>query len=134
MMKIIDASVAIKWFLETEEKTKDALEILDDIQNNPKNYAVPELFFNEMLHVFCKILNDDAQIQNYLSLLQDLGFYRLGNDKKLLNKAVFYAKKYGLSGYDAVYVANADLIKGIWITADQKAHKKVISRKLSRLL
>ena len=55
MIWILDASVAVKWFV-AEEHVDKAFEILEDILNDPTKYAVPELFFFELNHVICRVL------------------------------------------------------------------------------
>jgi predicted nucleic acid-binding protein len=133
-VRVIDASVAIKWFVTEESKYDEAMAILDSIQDDPEQFAVPELFFNEMLSVFCKLLSDDQQIQEYLKILEGLGLRRIGNGSELLGLAATIATKQGLTGYDAVYAAAAKLIEGQWLTADAKAHKRIASLKVSVLL
>lgn len=134
MIYIIDASVAIKWFVEEEKGYKEALALLESIKNDPSLYAVPELFFNEMLAVFCRLIEEASLIREYIEILEDLGLNRLGNGRKVLSLAAEYAKKYQLTGYDAVYVANAKLVDGIWLTADKKAYERLKSSGLSQLL
>lgn len=133
-LKILDASVAVKWFVEEEPGSEEARRHLLAIQSDPFGYAVPELFFCEMLATFCKLLRDETRIKRYLSLLQDLGFARLGNDREVLDKAAAIAVSRGLRGYDAVYAANAALTGGVWLTADKKAHQKIADLKISKLL
>lgn len=133
-VRIIDASVAIKWFVPSEKESARALSILKEIERNPKLFAVPELFFNEMLSVFCKLTNNELDIKGYLRDLQDLGFYRIGNGYELLTTAVEIAVQFKLSGYDAIYAACAKLMKGIWITADNKTHSRIASLKISESL
>lgn len=132
-LTILDASVAIKWFVHEDGQEK-ALAVLDRIQDTPESFAVPELFFSEMLSVFCRILTNAGQIQKYLETLQDLGLERLGNGRQTLNMAAILAKDTGLRGYDAIYAANAKLTGGIWLTADAKAHQKILRLKISALL
>lgn len=134
MIQIIDASVAIKWFVDNEPKRDAAIAILHQIRDFPGEFAVPELFFNEMLSVLCRILADPKEISEYLDALQDLGLTRLGNGRETMSEAVRFAKKFRLSGYDAIYLANAKLVRGIWITADEAAHRKIHRLKLSRAL
>ncbi|HXW60734.1 MAG TPA: type II toxin-antitoxin system VapC family toxin [Myxococcota bacterium] len=132
--KIVDASVAIKWFLVNEEKREEALNLLDEIQSAPHYFAVPELFFNEMLAVFCKAESEASKIKRYLYAIENLGFHRLGNGSELLNTAAEIAVKYKLSAYDAVYAASAKVMDGLWITADLKAHKRIARLKISQAL
>ena len=134
MIEIVDTSVAIKWFVVEEELHDEAIAVLDKIKDSPREFAVPELFFNEMLAVLCRLLHQPAVIQDYMNALQDLGLARLGNGRATLSRAVSLAKKHGLSGYDAIYAANAELVDGIWITADETAHKKLARLGISKLL
>lgn len=133
-LMVIDASIAIKWFITEEEKRDEALAILDTIQSSPHLFFVPELFFNEMLAVFCRLLKDPATITRYLYILENLGFQRIGNGNELLRAAAHLAVKHNLTGYDAVYAASAKLIGGSWITADARAHKRIMSLKISSIL
>lgn len=133
MIKIIDASVAVKWFV-LEPLRERALALLDEIQEAPQEFAVPELFFNEMLSTFCRLLDKAPKIHEYLDLIQNLGLTRLGNGREALAAAATLAKEHALSGYDAIYAANAQLVRGIWITADGVAHRKISRLGISQLL
>lgn len=114
-----------KWFIAEEAKREEAVSILDEIQQSPHLFAVPELFFKEMFSVLCRLISDVGQIRRYLHILESLGLYRLGNGSELLSTAAHIAVKYKLTGYDAIYAASAKLIDGEWITADIKAHKRI---------
>jgi predicted nucleic acid-binding protein len=133
MVRIIDASVAIKWFVD-EAGRERALEVLKDVLHNPRSFAVPELFFFELAHVFYRLHPNPSQVQ--VQLLSDvtvLGVHRFAMTPELLKETRYYQKA-GLSGYDAAYVALAKLLKGKWLTFDAIAHKKVARTKLSELL
>lgn len=133
-LTLIDASVAAKWFLPEERDRNQAISVLEKIKHNPSAYAIPDLFYCEMLHVLCKIFSDSREIIEYLSTLQDLGMSVLHTGRKTLALAASLAKKHGLSGYDSIYAANAKLTQGLWLTADKKAHKKISSLKISQCL
>lgn len=134
MIRIVDASVAIKWFVAGEEGRDEALAALEEIKSKPRYFGVPELFFDEMLSVFCRLVPSAEGVIEYISLLQGLGMARFPNGSKTLETAAHLAKKCNLSGYDAIYAANARLVNGIWITADKKAHRKLAPLKLSMLI
>lgn len=134
MIFIVDASVAIKWFVAEEPLREEALAILKKIKEAPHLFAVPELFFNEMLSVFCRLLSEAQLIEDYLNALQDLGMARLGNGRQALSEAIALAKNFGLTGYDAIYAANAKLVNGLWLTADAAAHRKIAKLGVSHLL
>ena len=59
---------------------------------------------------------------------------RVGNGHELLALAAAFAGRWGLSGYDAVYVALASLAEGVWLTADERAVRRIGRNKLARLL
>jgi predicted nucleic acid-binding protein len=132
---VVDASVAIKWFVPDEPGAAEAIEILDRIRDSPTEFAVPELFFNEMLAVLTRLLSrDDAAVRSYLDALQDLGFERLGNGRTLLARAAELACAHGVTGYDAIYAASADLTGGCWLTADGRAHRRIRRLRISKLV
>lgn len=132
-LQILDASVAIKWFLAEEVGREEALEILDQVRDAPARFAVPELFFNEMLAVLVRLVGDDASaVRRYLDALQDLGLERIGNGRALLARAADLACRYGLTGYDAVYAASAQLTEGRWLTADLRAHRRIQRLRISK--
>jgi predicted nucleic acid-binding protein len=131
-LQILDASIAIKWFLVDEPGRAEALGILDQVRDAPARFAVPELFFNEMLAVLARLLGaDGAAVRRYLDALQNLGLERIGNGRDLLARAADLACGYGLGGYDAVYAASAQLTGGRWLTADLKAHRRIRRLRIS---
>ena len=86
-----------------------------------------------MLAVLARLLGrDTAALQRYLNDLQDLGFERIGNGREFLTRAADLACAQGLTGYDAVYAASAQLTGGCWLTADLKAHRKVRHLRISK--
>ena len=50
MIKVIDASVAMKWFLE-EIKSEASMVVLEDLGSAKCKYVVPELFFYEIFRL-----------------------------------------------------------------------------------
>jgi predicted nucleic acid-binding protein len=102
-LEILDASVAIKWFVAEEPGRAEALRILDRVRDAPQGFAVPELFFDEMLAVLVRLAGDDATaVRGYIDALQDLGLERIGNGREMLARAAEIACTYGLTGYDAI--------------------------------
>jgi predicted nucleic acid-binding protein len=103
------------------------------IRDAPATFAVPELFFNEMLAVLARLVGADAEgLRAHLDALQDLGLARIGNGRQLLATAADLACRHGLGGYDAVYAASALLTSGRWLTADARAHRKIQKLRISR--
>jgi len=130
---VIDASVAAKWFVD-EPDSDLARSVLLDLRDGPGRYAVPELFFVEMLSVLSKMAESEAQLKDLLGILEDLGFARLALGHETLQRAAELAYTRGLSAYDAVYASTASLLGGQWLTADTRAHEKIASLGISRPL
>ena len=134
-MIVVDASVAIKWFVRGEPLVDDAAQLLGEIERNPARYGVPDLFMNELLAVLCRLPGSEpAKVQEALSLVEALGVTRVGNGHELLALAADFAGRWGLSGYDAVYVALAALTDGVWVTADARAARRIPKSGLVQLL
>lgn len=133
MVRIVDTSVAIKWFVK-ESGREAALEILADILENPAGYAVPELFYFELSNVLNRLVpSPNAGQTAVLCQILTLGLHRFTMSEELWEQTRFFQGK-GLTGYDASYVALARLLKGVWITFDDRAHKKISHYKLSEVL
>lgn len=133
MVRIIDTSLAIKWFAE-EEGREEALEILAELLEAPQLFAVPELFYFELLHVFYRLFSDASLEQKeLLDAVLGFGMTRFSITTDLANEVKKFISM-GLSGYDAAYVALARVTRGVWLTCDKKAHQKVAHLGLSQLV
>lgn len=133
MVKIIDASVAIKWFV-SERGQDAALGILKDLLDDPSEFAVPELFYFELANVFNRLVPNPNKGQiEVLSTVLSLGMHRFSMTRELSDQIRHFQAR-GLSGYDAAYVALAKIVKGRWLCFDKKAHQKIKHLGLSTLL
>lgn len=133
MVKVIDTSVAVKWLVE-EEGRAPALAIFEEVLSAPGNFAVPELFYFELAHVFnSAVFHPTVEEEKILEYIWTCGIQRFSMTPELAAYIRSF-QKMGLSGYDAAFVAVARMVKGTWVTFDRKAHKRVASLKLSRLL
>ena len=76
-MIVLDASVAIKWFVTDEPLVEEAAQVLAEIGRNPSPYAVPDLFMNELLAVLCRLPDSrSSMVHDALSLVEALGIAR----------------------------------------------------------
>ena len=133
MVKIIDTSVAIKWFV-AESGQETALQVFEEAMTTPQNFAVPELFYFELGHVFNRLVSKpNAGQLNVFGQVLSLGLNRFSMTEEFFAEIRSFQAR-GLSGYDAAYVALAKMTKGVWLTFDAKAHRLVSSLHLSRLL
>jgi predicted nucleic acid-binding protein len=133
MIWVIDASVALCWYLE-EEAHDCAEEVLEAIVEDPHRFTVPELFAFEVYAVLQRLHPNGLQAfrKGIIPLLQG-GMLRHPMTEELAVKANRFVKK-GLTGYDACYAALASDLKGCWLTFDKKAHELIEEDSVSWLL
>jgi predicted nucleic acid-binding protein len=133
MIWIIDASVALRWYIE-DEAHDCAEEVLRAVVEDPRRFAVPELFAFEVFSVLLRLHPDGLQAfrKGIIPILQG-GILRHPMTDELAVKANRFVKK-GLTGYDACYAALALDLKSRWLTFDKKAHQLINNNKISCLL
>jgi predicted nucleic acid-binding protein len=137
MIWILDASVALRWFLR-DENHANADAVLRRLIDCPEFFAVPELFSFEVYAVLCRVhpSGHRAYIKGVMPILNG-GILRQPMTESLATQASRFVKK-GLTGYDACYAALASEMKGRWLTFDRKAHGVLagegISHDLTRAL
>lgn len=133
MIWVIDASVAVRWFI-SEESHMNADEVLKGVVDRPRQFAVPELFSFEVYAVLLRLHpNGLHAFRNGVIPLLQGGIFRQPMTESLAQKASRFVQK-GLTGYDACYAALAKDLKGIWLTFDKKAHRSIQKEKVSFLL
>ncbi len=133
MVRIVDASVALKWFV-SESGHEPAKVVLRELIDTPRAFAVPELFYFELTHVFHRILPRATPEQiALLEVVLELPIQRFVMTRELLALTREF-QGLGLSGYDGSYVALAKMLQGVWLTFDSRAHKMVRPGQLSKLL
>lgn len=133
MIWVVDASVAVRWFIE-EEAHAHADEVLNRMVNEPQRFAVPELFSFEVFSVLHRLHPDAIQVfsKAIIPLLQG-GIFRQPMTEELAVEASRLVGL-GLTGYDACYAALAKDLKGLWLTFDHKAHRLLERERVSWLL
>ena len=121
MIWVIDASVAVRWFIE-DEIHPNAEKVLMKLIGQPDAFTVPELFAFEVYAVLQRLHPEGLEVfrKGIIPLLQG-GMFRQPMTEKLAKKANRYVQM-GLTGYDACYAALAKDVKGMWLTFDREAH------------
>ena len=119
---IVDASVAVKWFL-NEENSDKASKIKDEHISGKIVIIVPDLFFLEVINTLrYKKLNPKKILYTNKSLWEfQLSIHKI--DYFLMEKIIDIAIKNNISVYDAVYVAISQLYGVPLVTADKKLYK-----------
>ena len=125
---VIDASVALKWYLADEEYSQKALGILDKYVSNELDIQAPSLLEYEVINGLI-IAKKRGRIQEEKILAAIEGF--MGLELKLKNlslyypKLIHYCKVYNRSAYDASYLAVADDERILLVTADKELYNAV---------
>jgi len=127
---VIDASVAIRWFL-TDEVNPAADDVLHRVIDEPESFAVPELFAFEVFSVLCRLHPHGPRVfHDGVMPLLDGGIFRQPMTAALSTRASAFLE-HGLTGYDACYAALARDVGGAWLTFDRKAHTCIAAEGIS---
>jgi hypothetical protein len=125
---IIDASVAVRWFIE-EEAHAQADAVLEKVIDKPERFAVPELFAFEVFSVLQRLHPTGLGVfrKGILPLLQG-GIFRQPMTESVAVKAKAFVN------LGSCYAALALDLKGIWRTFNEQAHSLIQKEKISCLL
>ena len=131
MRYVLDASVALRWYIE-EERVESADAIHRRVIDQPHLFAVPELFAYEVFSTIFRIHPKprEAFEEGILPLLRS-GILRYPLTDGVAHRAARFVSS-GLTGYDAVYAALAEELGAVWLTFDAEAHLRIQPEHLSR--
>jgi predicted nucleic acid-binding protein len=126
---VIDASVALKWFL-IEPDSEKALLFRSEL-NLHYIPLVPSLFYYEI----CNVLRYKKEfgirdVEKVLTTLDKFQFKFEEFKGEFAQKTIKIAYAHGITIYDASYVALAEIAGAKLITADEKLFKKVSERNI----
>jgi predicted nucleic acid-binding protein len=127
---ILDSSVIAKWFIPETDNEK-ALLLKEKFTDNTISIAIPILLFyeiNNILKTTTQSLRIDINeaIETYKAFLK-LNFVAYSSEFLMIS-AIELALKFNISSYDASYIALAEYLQVIFLTADRKLLKKVSSK------
>ncbi len=121
-MIVVDASVAVKWFL-IEKETPDAMQVVHQILRGKDVFCVPELFYYEVFSVVMRKHQQPVQwAKSGMHWLLNLPLQRVPMGEDLSSEMSNFIAR-GLTGYDAAYAAIAQKNGGKWLTYDETARK-----------
>ena len=124
-MIILDASVILKWF-QQEEDSERALMFEKRHINGEEVIGAPDLLLYEVTNVLRygkHITEHDAeQILDVLARMEiqifSFSFFEL-------NEVLLFAREYGITVYDGLYVILAKRLQCDFVTADNALYKKL---------
>jgi predicted nucleic acid-binding protein len=125
---VLDASVALKWYLGDEEHGQKALCLLDDYVGKKLDIIAPTLLEYELTNGLT-IAQKRGRIEEEKILKAIEGFMDLQIPMQSLTdfypKLLHYCRTYGRSVYDASYLALAESEGIMLITADEVLYRAV---------
>jgi predicted nucleic acid-binding protein len=118
---VIDASVAARWYI-LDESHANADAVLQRVIAEPELFAVPELFFFEVMAVLGRVhpLPEETYLEAFLPIVE-AGVFRHPMTATLAQQSCRFLAE-GLTGYDACYAGLAVELGAKWITFDRSAH------------
>ncbi|RJQ60356.1 MAG: hypothetical protein C4530_08015 [Desulfobacteraceae bacterium] len=125
---VIDASVALKWYLPDEEGVEKAIYLLDAFMKDQITLHAPSLIDWEFINAMWvagrtgRIVPDDrdAAVQNFLAL--DIA---KTHAKGMSESVLSFATEFQRSCYDSAYLALSSNLKVPFVTADKRLYNAV---------
>jgi predicted nucleic acid-binding protein len=133
-MRVLDASVILKWFVE-EDGSEKAVRILDDHVQGRAPIVVPDLLLYEMGNALkCSGGFAEQEVGEAVDALWGLDLFIAAPQPEVIRSAVSISFSFGLSLYDAAYIALAKEMGMALVTADKKLFEKAAALKFVELL
>ncbi len=122
---VLDASVILKWVLDAEDEPdrQAARDILERWQRGEVQLFVPTLWLYEVGNILSLKRPQDAA--EALQALLALGLREIPLDGATSSRALELSQSYGITFYDASYLAAAGLQETVLITADSKLLRRL---------
>jgi len=130
---VLDASVAVKWF--TMEPLRDkALIIRDKYVDGELDLEAPSLLYYEVANALrYNPRFGIEEVKSAVRALEDLAITIYDFKGELASRAVELAYRFGITVYDAAYVALAAIRNATLYTADKEVVMKVSSENVKHL-
>ena len=124
MRFVLDASVAVRWFIE-EERHENADAVHRRLVDEPQEFAVPELFAYETFAALFRVHPRPLKaFQEGILPILGSGILRYPMTDAIAARAAAHVEA-GLTGYDACYAALAEELEAVWLTFDGRAHARI---------
>jgi predicted nucleic acid-binding protein len=133
---VLDTSVVLKWFSEFgENDLPQAIQLRQALLEGSVLLTVPELLFYELSNALRYNPSlSSKDVQEALDSVIDMGLVVKGVDKRVMADAISIAFKYGVTVYDAYFLALSRIERKPLIIADYKFAEKVkASKEILRL-
>jgi predicted nucleic acid-binding protein len=127
---VVDTSVVFKWYRQTDDEghVQQALTVLQDHLDGRIAVNAPDLLIYELgnlLGLKRQFVSEAPITILRRTLLLDLQIHPI--DQLLAERALAAAERYGVTFYDAAFLALAGLLRCPFITADRKLYRSASS-------
>ena len=133
---VVDTSVMVKWFSESDETDLEkALKLRDDFVNNQCLIIIPDLLLYELANALRyqgKLTQDDVRESINSLIYMELEIRSF--DINFLYSALKLAFEYNVTIYDAYFLALAEAAKSHLITADYRFFNQIKEFKWVKML
>lgn len=121
---VLDTSVVLKWFNQENEKNIfQALQILEDFKEQKIKLIFPDLLLVETANAFLKGKNlPIKEVKNIVKNLFALPVIIKEPTPSTIMRAVEMVEKKGITVYDALFAATAQIENCLLISDDKKGH------------
>jgi predicted nucleic acid-binding protein len=124
---VVDTSVVFKWYRQPgdEDYVSQAIAILENHLNGDLEIHVPNLLIYELGNILRfkeDLASKDAMTILKKTFMLDIKIYLI--DLPFAENTFHLAKKYGITFYDASFLALSHLLDCPFITADRKLYTK----------
>jgi predicted nucleic acid-binding protein len=119
---VIDTSVCVKQFI-NDPLTPKVNQLFDHLKDPAAQFFVPDLFYIECANVLCKYVRANLYTAEQADAdLIDLKALQLQvtSTQSLMIEAAEIALKYGISAYDASYIALSQQVEAPLLTLDKR--------------
>jgi predicted nucleic acid-binding protein len=123
---ILDTSVVIKWYRQGEVLAQQALVLRAAYLAGQAAVTVPSLLVYELTNVL-RYKGDLStnQVREAVQSLFDMNLYIIPPSLPVIHQAVDLARTYDTTLYDAAFIALAQELSAIFVTADERLMKRL---------
>jgi predicted nucleic acid-binding protein len=132
---VADTSVIIKWFRQGEILAEQALALRADYLDGNIQISIPTLLAYELANVLR--YKDDlttAQVEEAVQSLFDMGLDWTSPTAAVMRRATVIARESDATVYDATFVALAESLGALFVTADERLVRRLADWPFVRFL
>ena len=126
MTLLLDASVAIRWFVDQPGAEK-AHQWLERFAEDPDLLVAPDLIRFELAGALARLQTkrDGTWAERCFDRFDRLGLRTLPTTRAEYMRALQLSRELKVGGYDAIYLAHAESLGIAWLTADERMLRRL---------